>query len=97
MITGYIVRVRWYTEDVNKEQSDMLIGGMLFTFNGELPGLTVIKGRGVWKGGQENSLVIEFIGDMDYDKAHEIAEYIKGVNGQESVLMTIEPILAELV
>jgi hypothetical protein len=71
---------RIYTEDLNREQIEAIIGKSFDSF-------TVLPAVGYWHGHKENSLVIEV--DTD-DKLSVVAaaSRIKEQNHQEAVLVT---------
>ncbi len=62
-----------------------------------LDGYTVIRAAGVWKGQSEKSLIIETISDQPYELFKELAQDIKRINHQASVLLTVQPVDAEFV
>ncbi len=83
-------RYRIYTEDKN-------FCKIIDKFAETLPGFTVYFTIGFWKGEKEISLVIEILMEDDFTKHAELnildlAQWIKGNNQQESVMITIEEI-----
>lgn len=75
---------RIYTEEKNRAEVEAVTGDYF-------PGFTVFTGIGYYKGNKEFSMVIEIIGNdtkKDFEKIVTLAEYIKTVNCQESVLIT---------
>lgn len=55
-------------------------------------GFTVLESQGVWKGGKENSLILEVAQDdtrQNREIAHRFARLIKRANRQEAVLLQV--------
>ena len=82
---------RIYTENINRHRVEFLVGSFF-------DGYTVFEGTGVWKGTGERSLVIEILATNDMTpkesdhKVEKLAEQIKALNSQESVLVTSQPV-----
>ena len=73
------------TEDVNRENTRKIIGRYF-------DGFTLLSGEGVWRGSQENALVIEILGDGEPGERAVISalcEDIKAENQQEAVLLQV--------
>lgn len=70
---------RILTEDKNRE----LVYKIL---NDHVEGYTLTESIGIWKGVQEKSIALDFIG-TDYATVRYVAEHIKTWNGQEAVLI----------
>lgn len=79
---------RIYTEDKNEESLAHLAQSW------HLDGYTILKGTGVFKGQQENSLILEIIGEPSLIEqfVFSLAKDIRLVNRQESVYVTSQPI-----
>lgn len=61
-----------------------------------IEGFTVLESRGAWKGKQEDSIVIEMVGDKDFmQKLRDIKGGLATLLEQESVLLTCMPIMAQ--
>ncbi len=55
-----------------------------------MDGFTVIPADGYWKGQEENSVIIEYVGNdttLDRSRVQAVAEQIKKVNHQDVVLV----------
>jgi hypothetical protein len=74
---------RILTEDVNREAIFKIL-------DARINGYTVTPALGVWKGQHENSLAIDVVGYTG-KTVKVIAEEIKAVNKQESVLVLCIP------
>ena len=82
---------RIYTENKNTP-------AILAILSLHLPGFTVLEATGFWSSVKEDSLVIEVIGPIELGfTMKRLATEIKTANAQESVLVTIQPILASFV
>jgi len=62
-----------------------------------LNNFTVFRGTGYYQSSQENSIIIEHIGQDMLGVIHEIAREIARVNNQQAVLVSSQPISAELI
>lgn len=72
---------RLYTEDKNREGIEQIISKYF-------DGFTLIPAIGYWKGNKEQSLIVEILSDKDVlPVVEQIAEEIKRVNDQQSVLI----------
>lgn len=59
---------------------------------------TVIDTKGYWQGTEEDSMIIEIISDKDsLPLVFGLANHIKSINAQDSVLVTSHKLEAELV
>lgn len=59
-------------------------------------GFTVIHAKGYWQGQAEDSLIIEIVATpQDRIRIVQIAQNIKSANGQQAVMLTIQPIEVE--
>ena len=86
-------RYRIYTEDKDDTRFTIIdrAGTAFESFN-------VSKPLGFWKGKAEAGLVLEIITDLNTDAGiYLFAKWIKDFNKQETVLITREPVEAELV
>lgn len=83
----YIYRI--YTEDKNLPKIERIL-------DEHFPGYSVFKGRGVWKGVKENSLLIEVDGAHSAEVS-KVAGKIKKLNAQDAILVQRNPISAILV
>ncbi len=75
---------RIYTEDLNRAGIEALVSQ-------RFPGFTIIPANGYWEGHHEESLVIEVIApgnERSVKVVHELAESIRELNNQDSVLVT---------
>jgi hypothetical protein len=77
--------IRLYTEDKNREAIKEIVGQAF-------DGYSVIPCVGVWKGTEENGLIIEIIADESWAvaTAQRIGEEIKQANQQEAVLISVQ-------
>ena len=83
---------RIYTENTKRQPQVRKI------LDTKLPGYTLIRGVGYWEGKQEQSLVIEHIGEPALAKTIlDIAKQIRIENRQRSVLVTTQDIDMEFV
>ncbi len=85
---------RIYTENKNKAE--------IIDILKVLDGFTILEATGYWLGSQpyflvEASLVIERLGYDDKELINRIAEEIKSLNQQESVIVTCQDVEAEFV
>lgn len=80
---------RLYTQDLNREELNAIIAAQFDSF-------TTYNARGFYHGTPEDSLVIE-IETQDGAGVEKIAQEIKRVNAQESVLLEEIPTKARLV
>jgi len=77
--------IRLYTEDKNREAIKEIVGQ-------HFDGYSLIPCVGVWKGTEENGLIIEVVASqLQFPRkaCQKIAKAIKGKNTQEAVLMTV--------
>ena len=92
------LKARIYTEARDVENIKALVG---VAFDG----FTIFDATGVWKGQEEQSVVIEILCLESFDSLQEsfrrrvraTAKSIKKVNQQEAVLVTFEEIEGELI
>jgi hypothetical protein len=80
-------RVRMYTEDKNIET-------VLQMLDKQLTGYTYYRAEGVYNKKHEKTVVFEFISDLPIGLIYEIAEDIKDIGQQETVLVTVESVQA---
>lgn len=79
-----MILYRIYTENKNREQIEKIVSELF-------DGFTVIESTGYWRGQREISLIIEILDTGLVNVAERIefiAEKIKKINDQESVLVT---------
>ena len=82
---------RIYTEDKN-------LDGIINLLTKVYDGYTIIHSQGYWKGLPEESIIIEIITyAVDLPTIQGIANQIKQLNSQESVLVTSQPVYSELI
>ena len=60
-------------------------------------GFTMYAAKGVWKGQEEGTIIIEVMEKFGLQKAMDLAEDIKELNGQEAVFLTVEEIGGRLI
>lgn len=90
-----MVKYRIMTEDKNRD-------GIRAILDKEFPGYTLIPGLGCWKGVLEPSLTIEVLpsGQCEHcvpDIVRDIAQRIKQVNKQESVMIERQEVEVDFV
>jgi len=85
-----MIRYRIYTEDVNRDRIVEIVRKYFDSF-------TLFFGRGYWKGGSENSLVIEIIAEKAAMDVRSICAEINRVNKQECCMVTREKVGAKLI
>jgi hypothetical protein len=77
--------IRLYTEDKNREVIKQIVGTYF-------DGYSLIPCVGVWKGAEENGLIIEVVASqLQFPRkaCQKIGKAIKRKNKQEAVLMTV--------
>lgn len=87
---------RIYTEDSSRRRPDLWANAInIIALRFE--SFTVVQGKGYWKGKEENTLIIEIIGDSrDGAKVARAAESIRTTNKQEAVLITRHDVVSIL-
>jgi hypothetical protein len=58
---------------------------------------TILTGKGYWQGTPEDCLVIEIIEDSAGISVTHLANWIKNVNDQESVMVTVQDIEVKMI
>jgi len=81
---------RIYTENKNLEGIKMIL-------NRAFESYTLLEGIGVWKGTEENSLIIEVLSAIPPAYFKIVAEDIKELNKQEAALLTVQETELKLV
>ena len=64
--------------------------------NDGIEGFTILESRGAWKGKQEDSVIVEMVGDNTFsEKLQVLKKVLCNTLKQESILLTSLPIMAQ--
>jgi hypothetical protein len=78
-----IMLYRIMTENVNGESIKAMVGK-------QFDGFTMFSAKGVWKGIEESSLIVEVVSELPIiKKVKALARRIKKLNNQEAVLVEV--------
>ncbi len=76
-----MVLYRILTEDIDRDTIESIVGA-------RFPGFTILLGDGYWRGKHEDCVIIEIMAEWsDMPAVNDIAENIKRINMQETVLV----------